>query len=205
MRACLLGEGSSDRALVQPLRWLLGQLTPADHAVDWIDTSRLNKPKGLAARIQAALAVAPCDLLFVHRDADKEGPEPRRSEIAEAVAGRIPHVAVIPVRTMEAWLLIDETALRWAAGRPSGREPLELPPLARLEGLAAPKELLSQVLRTAHGGKGRRAAHFDESVARKRLADLIEDWSPLLTLPAFQRLEADTRSALQTLGLPLRG
>ena len=52
MRALLLGEGTSDRALVQPLRWLLGQLTSADHEVGWIDTSRLNNPKGLTARIR---------------------------------------------------------------------------------------------------------------------------------------------------------
>ena len=127
----------------------------------------------------------------------------RQAEIAAAVAAHIPHGAVVPVRTMEVWLLIDETSIRAAAGRSSGREPLHLPPLARLEGVAAPKELLSQALRTAQGGKGRRAAQFDERTARMRLSDLIEDWSPLRALGAFQRLEADPRSALQALGLRL--
>jgi hypothetical protein len=41
----------------------------------------------------------------------------------------MPVVCVVPVRMMEAWLLIDEMAIRRVAGNPNGRIPIELPVL----------------------------------------------------------------------------
>lgn len=94
-------------------------------------------------------------------------------------------------------------AIRTAAGRPSGRESLALPPLARLEATAGPKQLLHESLKRANGATGRRAERFDSAAAIHRLADLVEDWAPLRALPAFRRLEEDTRAALTELGLPV--
>jgi hypothetical protein len=45
----------------------------------------------------------------------------------------------------EAWLLIDETALRTAAGAPGGRQIVNLPPSRELESLADPKTLLGSL------------------------------------------------------------
>ena len=52
----------------------------------------------------------PCDLLFVHRDAERESIEQREKEIREsleksAMERTPPVVRVIPVRMQEAWLL----------------------------------------------------------------------------------------------------
>src|SRR5262249_34801620 len=95
----------------------------------------------LSDRIQKSIELYPCDLLFVHRDAEKELPERRRNEIRQAIelvskeTSFLPIVCVVPVRMQEAWLLFDEPALRRAAGNPNGRMILQLPHLGELEGL----------------------------------------------------------------------
>ena len=203
MNAALLGEGPTDRALLPLLRWLLGRSTTVAGQIDWVDTSRIAGEGVLASKVARGLAANPCDLLFVHRDSDRQPVEWRYAEIASA-AGSHPHVGVVPVRMTEAWLLIDEAAIRAAAGRPSGREDLGLPAASRLEDVADPKAILREALVTAHAATGRRAARFDPGAALYRVADLVEDWSPLRHLAAFRRLERDTRSALTTLGHPLR-
>lgn len=124
----------------------------------------------------ALLAAQPCRLLFVHRDADNQLPQWRH----------------------------DEDAIRAASGRVSGREPLGLPALARIEQVSNPKQILRDALVAAHGTTGRRAQRFSPAAALHRLANLIDDWSPLRQLSAFQRLEADTGAALAALDLPLR-
>ncbi len=204
MIAALVGEGGSDRVLLPILRWVWEQTTAEEVRLSWVDTSRIRHAPGLAGKLRAALELHPCDVLFVHRDSDRESPDRRRREIASA-AGEHPHVPVIPVRMTEAWLLFDEAAIRSAAGRPGRRCTLRLPPLSKIERLADPKRELKRVLETAHGATGRRARQFRSSARIHRLADLVEDWSPLRQLPAFQRLEADTRLALERLGVPLYG
>jgi len=111
------------------------------------------------------------------------------------------HVCVVPVRMQEAWLLHDTAAIRQAADRPSGTDFLDLPPANRWERLPDPKSTLHNAHRIANGATGRRARRFNPAPAAHRLAELITDWSPLRTLPAFARLEADTRTALTTLGV----
>lgn len=44
---------------------------------------------------------------------------------------------------------------------------------------------------------------FDSDHAKRRVADLVEDWSPLLALTAIQQLQADLVQALARLGLPI--
>ena len=202
MNAALLAEGSSDRVLLPVLRWLLDELTGEAVPVAWVDTSLLTTGPKLADKVRYALRVQPCHLLFIHRDADNQPPAARYEEIRLAAAEH-PHVAVVPIRTTEAWLLIDEPAIRAASGRVSGRESLGLPSASRIEQVSDPKTVLRHALVTAHGGTGRRARRFRPTEARQRLADLIDDWSPLRQLSAFQRLEADTRAALASFDLPL--
>lgn len=101
----------------------------------------------------------------------------------------------------EAWLLHNEAALREAADRPSGTDPLDLPAAVRWERLPDPKPTLYNALRTASGATGRRAKRFKPARAAHRLAELITDWSPLRPLQAFAQLEADTRAALRNLGI----
>lgn len=200
LRATLVTDGTSDVVLLPVLQWLMRQLTRADFEIRWADPRAFpEKPRNLTARLTVAMQEYPCQLLFVHRDAEKQDPGVRYREIEAANRTGRSHVCVVPVRMQEAWLLHDETALREAAGRPTGTEELGLPPAHRWDRLADPKRVLYEALRAANGAKGRRAKSFKPGRAAHRLADLITDWTPLRSVDAFARLEADTRTALTQL------
>jgi hypothetical protein len=197
LRYTLLADGPSDDALLPVLSWLLSQwLTQSAIQAQWADLRRLPaRPKTLPGRIEAALELYPCDLLFIHRDAEREPPGHRVAEIRSAVAGvedGILYISVVPVRMMEAWLLFNEAAIRRAAGNPNGQIALTLPTLRRVEDLPDPKGDLQALLRLASGLRGRRLKDFH--VSPRRVAGLIDDFSPLRALPAFQRLEVEVRA-----------
>lgn len=204
LRATLVTDGTSDIVLVPVLQWLIRQLTPEDFEIRWADPRAFReKPRSLTEKLAAAIQAYPCQLLFVHRDAERQEPRARYEEIEAANRTGRSHVGVVPARMQEAWLLHDEAALREAAGRPSGTEDLGLPPAQRWDRLADPKRILYEALRAANGARGRRAKSFKPGRAAHRLADLITDWTPLRTLVAFAQLEADTRTALVQLGVPV--
>ena len=204
----LLGDGSSDAVLLRHIAWLLEQHLSSDIATrpQWADLRRLkSKPSSLAERIEATVALYPCDLLFVHRDAERVTPEKRRDEVERAVQHvncANPFVCVIPVHMQEAWLLFDERAIRHAAGNPNGKSQLDLPTLRQIENLPDPKQDLLECLRRASELSGRRLKLFrrDESDAARRVADYIEDFSPLRSLSAFQQLESDIEATLANHG-----
>jgi len=197
LRYTLVSDGSSDRALLPILSWLLREhrvLCPIQ--ADWADLRWLPEPpKSLVGRIKQCLDLYPCDLLFVHRDAENRTYAQRKAEIDNALTtirpAFNPAVCVVPVRMLEAWLLIDQSALRRAAGNPNGRVPLELPYPARLEQCNDPKSLLYRLLREASELKGRRLQNLHIGHCARQVSDYTDDFTPLRTLPAFQCLEAD--------------
>ncbi len=207
IRYTLVSDGSSDRALLPILTWALREnqikipIQPA-----WADLRRLpTPPSELSDRIARALILYPCDLLFVHRDAESSPRSSRVDEILRAVESASstyqlipPVVCVVPVRMQEAWLLIDETALRKAADNPNGRQRLSLPRLSTLEQLTDPKDTLYGLLRTASGLSGKRAKKFKANSRVQRLAEYISDYSSLRSLPAFRNFEEDLEQIIQT-------
>jgi hypothetical protein len=203
MRSTLVTDGRSDKVLLPILGWLLGQRTTVPIELEWADLPRAS----LQERVQAAVALYPCELLFVHRDAERDPRARRVDEIRAALRGLDnvpPAVCVVPVRMQEAWLLFDEAALRNAAGCPNGKMALDLPSLSRIEQFPDPKDRLYTLLRQASGLQGRRAKQFRPQVNAHRLSELIEDFSPLRRLPAFQALEAELDEILAQL-LPSGG
>lgn len=202
LRYTLLSDGPSDRALLPILTWLL-RTHGVEMAVqpDWADLRRLPKPpRGLLERMRTSVDLYPCDLLFVHRDAEGEPYLSRRQEIVRALEEAVqlpPTVCVIPVRMQEAWLLFDEPAIRTAAGNANGRNRLDLPRLQHVEGLPDPKEVLYELLRTASGLSGRRRKRLPVSQLAQRVSDFIDDFAPLRTLPAFTALEDEIRETVK--------
>lgn len=206
IRFTLLSDGPSDRVLLEPISWLLRHHSDREFVAQWADLRPLpNPPRSLEDRVTAALHLVECEVLFVHRDAERR---PRRERVQEvrAALSRIqgvvpPAIAVVPVRMQEAWFLFDEDALRKAAGNPNGREPLSLPRQGvGIEGIADPKARLAQSLRAASGLVGRRLNSFDVGDARRQLAELIIDYAPLRALPAFSALEADVAEVISNAG-----
>lgn len=202
LRFTLVSDGSSDRALLPIVRWLLVERFQLAHPVEsqWADLRRLpNPPRRLDERLIRSLEIYPCDLLLVHRDAEAASLEKRRGEIVQALRqARIPDpaVAVVPVRMLEAWLLFDEPALRRAAGNPNGRVRLDLPALDRIEALPDAKSVLRQALQEASELRGRRRRRLGLSERSYRISQLIDDFSPLFSLPAFVTFSEDLRRTL---------
>ncbi|MEQ8766587.1 MAG: hypothetical protein RL885_21925 [Planctomycetota bacterium] len=213
VRWTLLTDGSSDRVLLHPVRWLLTQISERPFEGTWADLSYYNAHSqvgdrasaSLSRRICESLHAFPCERLIVHRDAEGQPAGDRRREIESAVAATeltTPAVRLVPVRMTEAWLLISECAIRHAAGNPSPRTPLPLPRISKLEKLPDPKSKPKELLRKASEFEGRRLKKFKsrEAQAVHRTAELIQDFSPLRSLSAFRQLELDLTAALDTNG-----
>lgn len=207
----LLSDGSSDRALLPILTWVLRQqlaMRPINPP-QWADLRRLpHPPESLVERICRTLYLYPCDLLFIHRDAESQDSNKRYTEISEAILksgiaeleGK--WVAVVPVRMQEAWLLFDEAAIRRAASNPNGRVSLRLPSLAHTEAEPGPKQMLHDALLDASELAGRKRRSFNPNKAAHDVAQNIIDttgFASLRALSAFRRLEADVASAVRHL------
>ena len=202
IRYTLLANGGSDRALLPLLGWLMRQHLP-QHALhsEWAELRALpSPPKTLVERIVKAVDLYPCDLIFVHRDSEGLPRDERADEIRRAVdessIGEIA-VPVVPVRMQEAWLLFDEAAIRRAAGNPNGRVALNLP--GNVEQLADPKGALHSLLQAASELPRRRLRRFRVAQKVHRVAQLIQDFSPLRALPAFGAFENALHTALNSL------
>lgn len=190
--ATLIAEGSSDQALVPLVEFVLDAHCTVPH----ITSFAVNLPSGpLRDRIAAALSLYPCDLLFVHRDADRSAVSDREEEIRAAIAdnGTRTHVCLIPVRMTEAWLLADEAAIRRAAGNAAGKVSLGIPPPAKLEAQADPKGLLFAALEKATEFGVQRLRRFDRNRARRQVSGFMSDPSVLRELPSFRHFEAQVK------------
>jgi hypothetical protein len=215
LRFTLIGEGPTDDALMPIIVWLLeepslGLLPDVEITPRFVDRGQFPGGYGLDDRIVEALRDIPSDLIFVHHDADGPTHVAQVQEIKSAVlsaehrtAGMPPAVPVVPVREMEAWLLIDESAVRQVARNPGGRAPLRLPHVRAIEACQDPKGTLRDTLRIA-SGLPRRRWHQIDRVRPRAVADAIGSFIILRQLPAFQAFEKDVRDVIQDQGWPER-
>lgn len=204
IRYTLLSDGSSDKMLMPALDWLLKLHCP-NHAIEpqWADLNRVPQPpKKLLERIKLALELYECDLLFVHRDAEKLPAVSRRQEILRALAGlnTPPAVCVIPVRMQEAWFLFDEWAIRKAAGNPNGKQHIALPAVSTVESLPNPKETLFRLVREASELSGTRLKRLKPNRLAHNISQNIADFAPLRTVPAFECLEQELIKTIEPQG-----
>lgn len=197
MTYTLAADGPSDRVLLPMITWSIKQCDAQPVVEQWADFGRIPRQPNTEERLKTAFDLYPCDVLFVHRDAEGQAPDLRRGEIADALRGSsIRHVPVIPVRMTEAWLLADETAIRSAAGNPNGTEDLNLPDVRRLEALPDPKAVLHDALTAASGLNARRRSRFSVGRRVQLIPNYIDDYSPLQVLSAFRLLQEDIRELI---------
>jgi hypothetical protein len=200
-------EGPSDRVLQQHINWALERLTTLPFEGEWADPSIFDvRARDVATRAAQAIAYYPCNLLFVHRDADADGFEVRQTEIRDALrqAGiGVSAVPIVPVRMTESWLLCSESAIRCAAGRPNSVQPLAIPSMRNLEGLADPKARFEEVLCRASERNGRKLDQFRRDIPslKYRVAELVDDFEPLLQISAFREFYRELDAALNAAGL----
>ena len=77
LKFALLTDGSSDQVLLRHLEWVVRRHVSPTTTIqsEWADLRSFHpKPVGLSERIQRASEFYPSDLLFVHRDAEKQDP-----------------------------------------------------------------------------------------------------------------------------------
>lgn len=203
VRILFLGEGTSDSGItvhVQRIASDIGiEVVMTDPLLD-----RLPPPerKTVALKLQAVKNYGGTyDLIVVHRDADREGRSPRVSEIQRAVASVMPgvaHTPVVPIRMTEAWLLLDESAIRQVAANPNSRLPLQLPPPKKVESIADPKVMLKDVLAKASGLSGRKLAKFHCRFPkhRRQLLERIDPAGPIRDVPSWCDFVRDLETGL---------
>lgn len=102
----------------------------------------------------------------------------------------------------EAWLLLDELAIRSVAGKPGSTVPLNLPSKKQVERVADPKALLRDALLTASCTTGRRRKNFARDLNRSRaiLLQRLDRGGPVTELPSWNRMISDLDAALLSLG-----
>ncbi|MFC5498493.1 hypothetical protein ACFPOE_13185 [Caenimonas terrae] len=196
----LVSDGSSDRALVPVVEWVLQHRLQIQYAfqINIANTGLPPMSAGLQERLLRAHALYPCDILLIHRDAEAMPHQDRVDEVIAAAAplqgmGAVP---VVPVRMLEAWLLADEVAIRRAAGNLHGAVNLVLPARAQWATNPNPKQTLFALLKAATELHGRRLAKFSPHAARYRIAELISDFSYLEGIAAFDAMVNALRAQL---------
>jgi hypothetical protein len=212
VNALYVCEGTSDRPLAEHVTRLF-----RDRGIRLVMTSpdfdRIpgKVGAGLEDKLRAARRFGRnYGILVVHRDSDNQGVDRRRAEIA-AAAERVflgtPVVAVIPVRMTEAWLLLDECALRRVAGNPNGRKDLNLPKRHEVERIADPKERLREILVVAAECTGRRLDIFKRRFAehRRLLLERLDPSGPVADLVAWRSVVAEVDRAVALLGGAVQG
>ena len=195
----LITDGSSDRVLIPIINWALDQIDGVRYNSQYAEIS-LKKSAGLFRRAEAAINVYECDILFVHRDAESSNIDRRIEEIKkQLIKLNKPYIPVVPIRMTEAWLLVDEQAIRSAASNPNGKAKLNLPGVKKLEKLPDPKVVLFESLKLASELSPARLRKFRPETCRHRVAELISDFSQLRKLSAFVQFEKNLAENIQAM------
>jgi hypothetical protein len=205
LRVLFLGEGTSDDGIADHI-----EIIAADRGVEvTITNPELGRLNHVGHALPDKLAAVrdlggEYDLVAVHRDADAVGRQARVDEIASAIHAHMPqvaHVPIVPVRMTEAWLLVDERAIRRVAGNPNGRCALGLPNVRRIESLPDPKAELKRVLSTASELTGRKLERFNRrfSENRRQLLRRLDANGPVTSLSSWQAFVREVEEALMRL------
>lgn len=203
----LIGEGSSDESLIPHLENLCIDCGADEVTGIAPDLRRLPYPVGhsVEEKLRTILRLEPAaNLIFIHRDADSRDAQPRQVEIAQAVnACKLDKVwvAIVPVQETEAWLLLDELAIKQVTGKPNSQVNLHLPSAATVETMADPKAVLQQAIITSSGATGRRLERLrsDFALHRKLLLFRLPIVGPLTQVPSWVRMRADLEQAIEKL------
>ena len=196
-----LCEGSSDTGLIAHLETLLVHFG-AQEAAGMPDTRKGTIPARLRQLLTEEIGTG-IDMVFIHRDSDGPDRNGREREIRRGVEeSGFPHpfIPVIPVQETEAWLLLDEQAIRDVVAS-KGKQPLRLPKPNAIEGTRKPKEILQKALLAASETSGRRLKKEKNSFNHHRrvLLQRLDPFGAVRDLPSWQCLERDIQRALAQL------
>lgn len=213
----LYAEGRSDERFLPRIIQRTATNLLSQHSQRVIDVLEptLLRPDESGSRSDMILSVARkaagYHILFVHADADAptrnrayaERIEPGMRQIAlaheqESICSDL--VPVIPIQAVEAWLLADGEALRAVIGSDLSLGALGIPQaVTAIEGIADPKQSLSEIVNRAMAGRPRRRRNLNLGELYEPLANQVS-LSRLAELTAFQHFTDDLTTALANLG-----
>ncbi len=207
LKFTLIGDGSSDKALMNIINWLLDDVYPKlsknGTYADFRGITNPPKKGDIYNQIDYAKKYYPFDILFYHRDAEtkeKKIIQLRKNEIFSKVNGIIDDeliVCIIPVVMMESWLLFDELAIKKAAENRNYNQKIELPKLNKIETLIDPKTTLHNILKQVSCKKKRNLDKFNLNYAVHLVSDNIIDFKKLRILSSFQEFENDLKKCVE--------
>ena len=204
----LISDGTSDKALLPIIDYTLQKYhATVSFRGERADFSRLPKnPKNLTEKITVAIDLFDPLLLFIHRDTENEKATVRESEIDTAIRSAVKknidnkkYVKIIPIRMTEAWLLMDEVAIRKASGNPNGTVKLSLPKINTLETLPDPKMILEKLIKDSSQLSSRRLKSLNVRFAIQLVSQYIEDFSPLKNLNSYKHFEKQIKDLTFTI------
>ncbi|UWZ53389.1 hypothetical protein Daura_43750 [Dactylosporangium aurantiacum] len=200
-----LGEGPSDRGIVTHI-YRIAESCGKSVIVTAPDVGSLPSPdRSVHGKLGSIREIGgEYDLVVIHRDADRDGPEARLAEILGAATSLMPGslcVPAIPVRMTEAWLILDEQQIRRVAGNPNGTMDLAIPSWKEAERIADPKGLLRELLLTASGltGRKRKTLSARLSYQRSQMLETLDPDGPVSKLPSWNRFQSRLSDAFSTL------
>ncbi len=205
LKYTLIGDGSSDSALLKIIKWLLDDLYPKlPNEGQFANFGFSPKPltaDDLSGKVRFVKQYFPFDILFIHRDAEKidvkmimERTKEIKAKLSDADIEKV--VCIVPIKMMETWLFFDIEAIKKAAGNRNYKQPIVLPKPKDLEKEQQPKLKLQTILKEVSGKKGRQLDKFNVSQAIHLVAENIEDFSPLRMLHSFQIFEKQLKETL---------
>ncbi|MEO6832931.1 MAG: hypothetical protein ABI378_10570 [Chitinophagaceae bacterium] len=204
LKYTLIADGSSDKVLLDIIKWSLDNLYPklSNNGVHADFRNLLKPPENgdVKARILKAIKYYPCDILFYHRDAEDNSAtiiEERKSEVLNNADNKQPIVCIVPVVMTESWLMFDELAIKRASGNRNYKMGLDLPPINRIESIKDPKDRLYKLLREISGIKKRNLSKFNPGRMVHLIAEYIDDFSELRGLSSFKVFEKDLKIAVE--------
>lgn len=219
LSSALYCEGPSDALFLRPLLRRLCEAT-AGHALEPVEVpdgielvdqpAHRSRPRDERIALAAGAAEGAWIVLFIHADADArdshaaiaERVQPGIDRLAGELGMNKRVVAVVPIRSTEAWLLADPAALRRVLGTTLGDDALGLSQMLAhgAERVTDPKALLRQAIAVAKP----RARAAQVASYRASLGELAS-FERLRLLGAFRTLEQDFRAALVEVGILREG
>lgn len=215
LSAALYCEGPTDARFLGPLleRLCIEITMQADGPVEVAPVLDLQDRPADRARIRAERieraardSLSAWTVLFVHADADDRDTrtafdqrvKPAIDRLGDVVGRDRCIVAVVPVRSTDAWLLADLAALRSALGSNLDAQALERDVAMRhgIERIGDPKALVDRIFEGPFR-RGRRTPRATLVTELGQTASL----DALRRLDAFARLESDLKRALRERGL----
>ncbi len=212
----LFAEGPTDHRFLAPLIQRLVIDLVADRGgelPDVGDVLTLTSPEGSLgepreARIAAAAHAArfAFHVLCVHADGGGDPPRVRAQQVDPGLSAALRvlapesygRVAIIPVREMEAWTLVDGEALRRAFRTTLSDDEMGLPRRARdVENLLDPKSVLTGAHRASLQG-ARRRSDASPTGALPLIAERIR-LDVLRQVPSFAAFQGEMEAALRSL------